>query len=119
MSRPAVSWPKLVSDLVPRCSFPPAGAALSCAVSGGPDSLALMVLAAAAGCAVTAIHVSVLPDPDDGGVRILGRMANGGTGSVTFYGRVIAAKLPFADRVIRLQYLGSTRSVGITLTAYK
>ncbi len=69
--------------------------------------------------AVTAIHVSVLPDPDDGGVRILGRMANGGTGSVTFYGRVIAAKLPFADRVIRLQYLGSTRSVGITLTAYK
>ena len=31
--------------------------ALACAVSGGPDSLALLVLAAAAGCAVTAVHV--------------------------------------------------------------
>jgi tRNA(Ile)-lysidine synthase len=30
---------------------------LHCAVSGGPDSLALLVLAVAAGCAVTAIHV--------------------------------------------------------------
>jgi tRNA(Ile)-lysidine synthase len=30
---------------------------LACAVSGGPDSLALLVLAATAGCAVTAIHV--------------------------------------------------------------
>jgi tRNA(Ile)-lysidine synthase len=53
----AGDWPQLVSDLVPRCSFPPRGAALDCAVSGGPDSLALLVLAAAAGCAVTAIHV--------------------------------------------------------------
>ncbi len=33
------------------------GAPLACAVSGGADSLALLVLAAAAGCAVTAIHV--------------------------------------------------------------
>jgi tRNA(Ile)-lysidine synthase len=30
---------------------------VSCAVSGGPDSLALLVLACAAGCDVTAIHV--------------------------------------------------------------
>ncbi len=47
----------LVSDLLSRCTFPPEGAALACAVSGGADSLALLVLAAAAGCAVTAIHV--------------------------------------------------------------
>jgi tRNA(Ile)-lysidine synthase len=53
----AGDWPQLVSDLVPRCSFPPPGSALDCAVSGGPDSLALLVLAAAAGCVVTAIHV--------------------------------------------------------------
>jgi tRNA(Ile)-lysidine synthase len=53
----AGDWPQLVSDLVPRCTFPSTGAALDCAVSGGPDSLALLVLAAAAGCAVTAIHV--------------------------------------------------------------
>ena len=37
--------------------LPAAGSALACAVSGGPDSMALMVLALAAGCAVTAVHV--------------------------------------------------------------
>ncbi len=47
----------LVSDLLSRCTFPPPGAALACAVSGGADSLALLVLAVAAGCDVTAIHV--------------------------------------------------------------
>ena len=47
----------LVSHLLSRCTFPPEGAPLACAVSGGADSLALLVLAAAAGCAVTAIHV--------------------------------------------------------------
>jgi len=47
----------LVTDLVARCTFPPADTALACAVSGGADSLALLVLAAAAGCDVTAIHV--------------------------------------------------------------
>ena len=40
-----------------RCTFPPAPAAVTCAVSGGPDSLALLVLAAAAGLEVTAVHV--------------------------------------------------------------
>jgi hypoxanthine phosphoribosyltransferase len=44
-------------DLLPRCVFPPAGSPLTCAVSGGPDSLALLVLAVAAGCRVTAVHV--------------------------------------------------------------
>jgi tRNA(Ile)-lysidine synthase len=47
----------LVSDLLIRCTFPAAGSSLPCAVSGGADSLALLVLAAAAGCDVTAIHV--------------------------------------------------------------
>ncbi len=46
-----------LDDLVERCTFPPAGTPLDCAVSGGPDSLALLVLAARAGCVVTAIHV--------------------------------------------------------------
>ena len=45
------------AELLSRCTFPPPGAPLSCAVSGGADSLALLVLAVAAGCAVTAIHV--------------------------------------------------------------
>jgi tRNA(Ile)-lysidine synthase len=44
-------------DLLPRCVFPAAGSPLTCAVSGGPDSLALLVLAVAAGCRVTAVHV--------------------------------------------------------------
>ena len=47
----------LIPDLLSRCTFPAEGAPLACAVSGGADSLALLVLAAAAGCAVTAIHV--------------------------------------------------------------
>jgi tRNA(Ile)-lysidine synthase len=48
---------RLVPDLLPRCTFPPAGTFVTCAFSGGPDSSALLVLAAAAGCQVTAIHV--------------------------------------------------------------
>lgn len=45
------------SELLGRCAFPAAGTPLDCAVSGGADSLALLVLACAAGCEVTAIHV--------------------------------------------------------------
>lgn len=45
------------ADLVRRCSFPPAATAVTCAVSGGADSLALLVLAVEAGYAVTAVHV--------------------------------------------------------------
>ena len=46
-----------VERLLARCRFPSPGAAAVCAVSGGADSLALMVLACAAGCDVTAMHV--------------------------------------------------------------
>jgi hypothetical protein len=67
---------------------------------------------------ISAMHLSLTPKPGHGGVRILGRMPDGSTGSVTFFGNVYAAKLPFADRVIRLQYLGNTRAVGIELTSY-
>ncbi len=47
----------LKSALLERCTFPPAGTPLVCAVSGGGDSLALLVLAVTAGCEVTAVHV--------------------------------------------------------------
>ncbi|MGH8980153.1 MAG: tRNA lysidine(34) synthetase TilS, partial [Acidimicrobiales bacterium] len=47
----------LFGGFLARCTFPPSGADLACAVSGGADSLALLVLASAAGCTVTAIHV--------------------------------------------------------------
>ena len=45
------------ADLLDRCTFPPAGTPIACAVSGGADSLALLVLGVAAGCEVTAVHV--------------------------------------------------------------
>jgi tRNA(Ile)-lysidine synthase len=47
----------LVTELLARCDFPPPGTEVTCAVSGGADSLALLVLAVAAGCEVTAVHV--------------------------------------------------------------
>lgn len=48
---------QLVVALLQRCTFPPSGTSVSCAVSGGADSLSLLVLAVEAGCDVTAIHV--------------------------------------------------------------
>ncbi len=45
------------TTLLARCSFPPAGTAVRCALSGGPDSTALVVLAVAADLDVCAIHV--------------------------------------------------------------
>jgi tRNA(Ile)-lysidine synthase len=45
------------TDLLARCTFPASGTAVTCAVSGGADSLALLALAAAHGCVVTAVHV--------------------------------------------------------------
>jgi tRNA(Ile)-lysidine synthase len=61
--RPSPGDP-LIADLVGRCTFPAPGAPLVCAVSGGPDSLALLVLAVAAGCQVTAVHVDHGLRPD-------------------------------------------------------
>jgi tRNA(Ile)-lysidine synthase len=48
---------ELTRQLLGACRFPPAGQEVACAVSGGADSLALLVLAVAAGCDVTAVHV--------------------------------------------------------------
>ncbi len=46
-----------VAPLLARCRFPPAGSPVVCGLSGGADSTALVALAVAAGCAVTAVHV--------------------------------------------------------------
>ena len=54
---PTTALTAATSHLLPRCTFPVAGTSVTCAVSGGADSLALLVLAAAAGCAPTAVHV--------------------------------------------------------------
>ena len=45
------------SDVLARCSFPEPGTQVFCAVSGGADSMALMILAHAHGLIVTAIHI--------------------------------------------------------------
>ena len=54
---PGPRWPAPVTELLPRCTFAPGDGPLVCAVSGGPDSLALLVLAAATGRGATAVHV--------------------------------------------------------------
>lgn len=46
-----------LAPLLARCTFPPPGTAVHCAVSGGPDSVALLALALAHGCSPTAWHV--------------------------------------------------------------
>lgn len=56
---------------VARCRFPVPGTAVTCAVSGGADSLALLVLAATAGCDVTAVHVDHGARPADREVAVV------------------------------------------------
>lgn len=53
----------LISSLLARSQFPSPGSTVRCAVSGGPDSMALLVLACAADLEVTAVHV-------DHGIRL-------------------------------------------------
>lgn len=56
----------LAAELLSRCRFPEPDSAVTCAVSGGADSLALLVLAAQAGCRVTAVHVDHGLRPESG-----------------------------------------------------
>ncbi|MFM7045742.1 MAG: tRNA lysidine(34) synthetase TilS [Ilumatobacteraceae bacterium] len=58
------AFPNLVVGLIGRCTFPPPGTAVTCGVSGGADSTALMALAVAAGCVVEAVHVDHGLRPD-------------------------------------------------------
>ena len=53
-----------VAALLARCTFPPAGRSIVCAVSGGADSTDLLALAVAAGCDVEAVHVDHGLRPD-------------------------------------------------------
>ena len=46
-----------VGELLSRCDFPSPGSAVTCAVSGGADSMAMMVLAHAHGLRVSVVHV--------------------------------------------------------------
>ena len=64
---------ELVRSLLARASFPAAGSEVTCAVSGGADSSALLVLAVAAGCRVEAVHVDHGLRP--GGAEVAARVA--------------------------------------------
>ena len=65
-----------------RCNFPPRGTAVTCAVSGGADSLALLVLAGAAGLAATAVYVDhgIRPTSGDDGAVVAAAAAALGAG---------------------------------------
>lgn len=51
-------------SLLLRCNFPAPATPVVCAFSGGPDSTALVALAAAAGCDVEAVHIDHRLRPD-------------------------------------------------------
>ncbi len=55
---------ELAASLLPRCRFPAPGTKVNCAVSGGADSTALLLLAHAAGCDPSVIHVDHGLRPD-------------------------------------------------------
>ena len=55
-----------VEALLARCTFPEPGRSVACGLSGGPDSSALVALAAAAGLEVTAWHVDHRLRPSSG-----------------------------------------------------
>ena len=58
--RPLIDPAELAASAAPllgRCRFPAPGSDVVCGVSGGADSTALLALAVAAGCRVTAVHV--------------------------------------------------------------
>ena len=57
LDRQALAEDPAIAPLLRRCTFPAPGALVVCALSGGPDSSALLVLAVAAGCSATAVHV--------------------------------------------------------------
>jgi tRNA(Ile)-lysidine synthase len=71
----------LADRLLARCTFPPAGTPVACAVSGGADSLALLLLGVRAGCGVTAIHVDHGLRPGSAAEAVVVRAAAGRFGA--------------------------------------
>ncbi|HEY1988006.1 MAG TPA: tRNA lysidine(34) synthetase TilS [Acidimicrobiales bacterium] len=107
----------LIDELVGRCPFPAAGTPLVCAVSGGPDSLVLLVLAAATGCRVTAVHVDHGLRPGSAAEAEVVASAAARYGSAFRSERVVVADGPNLEaraRAARLEVLGPEAATGHT-----
>lgn len=105
------------ADLLTRCRFPPAGTPVTCAVSGGADSLALLVLATAAGCRVTAVHVDHGLRPGSGAEAAVVAAAAGRFGAVARAERVDLRPGPNLEaraRVARARALPADACTGHT-----
>ena len=63
---------KFAVELLARCNFPRPGEQINCAVSGGQDSMAMLLLAVLNDCEVTAFHVdhSLRPGSDKEAVTV-------------------------------------------------
>ncbi|HLN06111.1 MAG TPA: tRNA lysidine(34) synthetase TilS [Acidimicrobiales bacterium] len=95
------------SPLLGRCSFPDPGAPVACAVSGGPDSLALLVLAVAAGCDAVAHHVDHgLRDDSDQDAEVVNEVA-AGLGVEVVIRRVDVTRGPNLEARARAARLGA------------
>lgn len=67
---------QLIAELLAQCTFPPSATPVSCAVSGGADSMALLVLAVNHGLHVTAHHVNhSLRHDSDADVELVSSLA--------------------------------------------
>ena len=97
--------------------FPPAGTAVTCGLSGGADSSAMVALALDAGCDVTAIHVhhGLRPGADDDAEAASGVAARlGATFRVTRVDVDAGPNLEARARVARRAALGPDAMTGHT-----
>lgn len=104
-------------ELLARCAFPAPGTPVVCGVSGGADSLALLVLAVAAGCEVTAVHVDHGLRPGSAAEADLVRDAAARFGARFRAERVevaAGANLEARARAARLSVLGPDAALGHT-----
>lgn len=104
-------------SILDRCTFPPPATALTCGVSGGADSLALLALAIEAGCVVTAVHVDHGLRPGSGAeAAVVARAADrfGAAFESVTIDLVDGPNLEARARTARLRALGPDAATGHT-----
>jgi hypoxanthine phosphoribosyltransferase len=114
----APALPPVVVSMLGHCDFPPAGTRLTCAVSGGADSLALVVLATAAGCSVDAVHVDHGLRPGSAGEADVVAQAMARLGATFHSERVTVADGPNVEaraRAARFSVLPPGTATGHTM----